>query len=66
MQRLRLSCAQLVADGIDVKWLGGTFVPSDESLSCRFEGTAQAIRALHEIAGEPFDRIVAAVEVDDQ
>ena len=63
MGRLRASCERLSRAGVNVRWLGGTFVPSDETLSCRFEGTAHAIRAVHEFAGESFDRILPMVEL---
>jgi len=43
--------------------MGGTFVLSDEAVSCRFEGSPQAIRAVHEIAGETFDRMLPMVEL---
>ncbi|MDP3972883.1 MAG: hypothetical protein Q8P61_08255 [Candidatus Nanopelagicales bacterium] len=64
MERLRQGCERLSAGGVGVRWLGGTFVPSDEAVSCRFEGTAQAIRAVHEFAGESFDRILPMIELD--
>jgi hypothetical protein len=63
MERLRQGCARLTAGGVSVRWLGGTFVPEDEAISCRFEGTAQAIRAVHEIAGESFDRMTEMIEL---
>ncbi|MEO6123122.1 MAG: hypothetical protein ABIR32_05390 [Ilumatobacteraceae bacterium] len=62
MERLCASCDRLASAGVVVRWLGGTFVPDDEAVSCRFEGTAQAIRAVHEFAGESFDRILPIVE----
>jgi hypothetical protein len=64
MGRLRSSCDRLSSAGVAVRWLGGTFVPADETVSCRFEGTAQAIRAVHEFAGESFDRILPMVELE--
>lgn len=64
MERLRQGCVRLSASGVAIRWLGGTFVPSDEAVSCRFEGTAHAVRAVHEIAGEQFDRILTIVELE--
>lgn len=63
MARLRQGCFRLSASGVPIRWLGGTFVPSDEAMSCRFEGTAHAVHALHEITGEHFDRMLPIVEV---
>jgi hypothetical protein len=62
MERLRSSCERLAATGVPVRYLGGTFVPEDEALSFRFEGTSQAIRAVHELAGLGFDRLLPIME----
>jgi hypothetical protein len=64
MVKVRASCEQLAASGVPVRWLGGTYLAADECVSLRFEGTAQAVRAAHELAGVPFDRLVPSVEVD--
>lgn len=61
--QLRSSCRQLAADGIPVRYLGATYIPADESLSCRFDGTAQAVRAVHQLAGVPFDRLLVIHEM---
>ena len=61
--QLQSSCQQLAADGIPVRYLGATYIPSDESLSCRFDGTAQAVRAAHQLAGVPFDRLLVIHEL---
>jgi len=63
-ERLQAGCARLRAAGVEVRWLGATYVPTDEALSSRFAGTVQAIRAVHEITGERFDRILPMVEFD--
>lgn len=60
---LQATCRQLAADGIPVRYLGATYIPSDESLSCRFDGTAQAVRAAHQLAGVPFDRLLVIHEM---
>lgn len=64
MAKVRASCEQLAASGVPVRWLGGTFLVGDEALSLRFEGTAQAVRAAHELAGVPFDRLLPSIEVE--
>jgi hypothetical protein len=48
----------------EVKYLGSTYLPSDDSCLCRFEAeTADDVRAANETAGVPFARIVAAEEI---
>ena len=64
VEQLRTRCLQLASDGIPIRYLGATFVPTDESLSCRFDGTAQAVRAAYELAGATFDRLVVIEEMD--
>jgi hypothetical protein len=34
-------------------------------LSCRFEGTAQAVRAAYQLAGVPFDRVLVIHEISE-
>lgn len=63
MVKIRASCEQLAASGVPVRWLGGTYLAGDEALSLRFEGTEQAVRAAHELAGEPFDRLLPGVDL---
>jgi hypothetical protein len=63
VDRLQARCRQLADDGIPVRYLGATFIPADESLSCRFDGTVQAVRAAHELAGIPFDRLLVIHEM---
>jgi hypothetical protein len=64
MAKVRASCDQLAASGVPVRWLGGTFLAGDECVSLRFEGTAQAVRAAHDLAGVPFDRLVPSVDAE--
>lgn len=60
---LQKTCHEMAHDGIPVRYLGATFVPTDESLSCRFTGTAQAVRTAYALAGAPFDRVVVIHEM---
>lgn len=61
--QLQARCAELTSDGIPIQYLGATFVPGDETLSCRFDGTAQAVRAACGLAGAAFDRLVVIHEM---
>jgi hypothetical protein len=48
----------------EVRYLGSTYLPSDESCLCRFEAeTAEDVRDANEVAGVPFARIVSAEEI---
>ena len=63
MELLRSASERLANTGVPIRYLGGTFVPGDEALSCRFEGTAQAVRTVHELAGLTFDRLLPSIDV---
>lgn len=63
MELLRSTCGRLAASGVPIRYLGGTFVLEDEAMSCRFDGTAQAVRTVHELAGLTFDRLLPSVDV---
>lgn len=63
MELIRATCERLAATGVPVRYLGGTFVPGDEALSCRFDGTAQAVRTVHELAGLTYDRLLPSIDV---
>ncbi|MCU1400962.1 MAG: hypothetical protein JWN62_4071 [Acidimicrobiales bacterium] len=64
--QLQTTCREMASDGIHIRYLGATFVPIDESLSCRFDGTEQAVRAAYELAGATFDRLVMIQELDPE
>ena len=57
-ERLASATRALASDGVDVRYLGSTFVPEEESCFCRFEGgSASDVRRVCESAGVPFARI---------
>ena len=57
-ERLAAATNGLAADGVDVRYLGSTFVPEEESCFCRFEGgSADGVRQACEQAGVAFARI---------
>jgi hypothetical protein len=56
--RLIAAIEDLAAHGVRVSYLGSTFIPSEESCFCRFEGaSADDIRWACERANLPFARI---------
>jgi hypothetical protein len=53
-----------IAGRRDFRYLGSTYVPSEDSCFCRFEAeSAQRVRDANEAAGVPFARIVPALEI---
>ena len=60
-KRLAAAAEHLAAAGIEVRYVGSSFVPEEESCFCRFEGaSADAVRRACEQAGISFARIVEA------
>ena len=59
--RLAAAARELAAYGVEVSYLGSTFVPEEESCFSRFEGADEdAVRTACESAGIAFARILAA------
>ena len=57
-KRLESAAEALAARGVDVRYLGSTFVPEEESCFCRFEcGSVDGVRQACEQAGVAFARI---------
>jgi hypothetical protein len=57
--RLAAAAKELAAHGVQVRYLGSTFVPEDESCFCTFEsGDANDVRRACEQAGVAFARIL--------
>jgi Protein of unknown function (DUF4242) len=55
---------RLPRNDADVSYLGSLYVPSDESCFCRFRAPdAEDVRRVNELAGVPFARIMAVVEL---
>ena len=60
-ERLASAASGLAAEGVEVRYVGSTFVPREESCFCRFEGdSADAVRRACEQADVMFARIVEA------
>jgi uncharacterized protein DUF4242 len=57
--RLAAASEELTADGVEVRYLGSTFFPEEESCFCRFESPrADDVRRACQQAGISFARIV--------
>jgi Protein of unknown function (DUF4242) len=58
-ERLAAAAAQLAAGGVEVRYVGSTFVPEEESCFCGFESTSvDGVERVCERAGVSFARIV--------
>lgn len=58
-KRIATAAEEVAADGAQVRYVGSTFVPEEESCFCRFESAnADDVRRACEQAGIPFARIV--------
>jgi hypothetical protein len=61
---LETALAGLTRGRQDVRYLGSTYVPTDESCFCRFEAaTVDDVSDANAVAGVPFARIVATEEI---
>jgi hypothetical protein len=62
--RLAAATLALAARGVEIRYLGSTFVAAEEYCICRFEGvTAEEVRLACERAGVSYARIVQAQEL---
>ena len=67
VERAARAAEAMSTEGGEVRYLGSTYVPSEESCFCRFEAPdAEAVRAVNERARLPYWRIVDAVFMDYQ
>ena len=56
--RIAAAAAGAAAQGLEVRYLGSTFVPDEESCFCRFQSAdVRAVRRVCELAEVPFARI---------
>jgi Protein of unknown function (DUF4242) len=62
-ERLAAAAGRLAAEGVDVRYVGSTFVPEEESCFCRFESAGrEEVERACEQAGLQFARIVETRE----
>jgi len=61
---LEAALSRLPHRGDGVTYLGSVYVPTDEACLCRFQADdAQRVRDANVLAGLPFARIVAVIEL---
>lgn len=63
---MRAAAAELSRRGENVRHLRSTIIPGEESLLCLFEaGCEELVRTVYSRAGIPFERISAAIAIED-
>lgn len=63
--RLKKAAERMGREGVDVRYLGSTFVPSEGSVFCLFQGPSQeSVEEANRRAAFPFHRIVEAIHVE--
>jgi hypothetical protein len=64
LARLSATAHELQSEGMEIRYLGSTIVPDDETCFCQFEAASEAVVAeANRRGGVDFDRIVPAVAV---
>jgi hypothetical protein len=64
--RLAAAARSLAAQGVELRYVGSTFVPDEESCFCRFDSAdADDVRRACEQAGVPFARILETRDVSN-
>jgi hypothetical protein len=59
--RLAAAASELRRDGVEVRWLGSTALPEEESCFCIFLApNRNAVEAANELAGACYERILRA------
>jgi hypothetical protein len=63
-ERVAVATEQMAAEGIAVRYLGGTFIAADETCFCEFEASSpEVVEWANERANAPCARILAAVRL---
>jgi Protein of unknown function (DUF4242) len=66
-ERSRTACRRLAAQGVQVRYLGSTLVPRDESCFCLFEANSQAeVERANQESGLSYVRISEAVATGER
>lgn len=62
--RLKVATEVMRGEGVDVHYLGSTFVPPEGSVFCLFQGPSEeSVHEANRRAGFPFHRIVETISV---
>jgi hypothetical protein len=61
--RAQAAALQLSREGDEIEFLGSVLVPTDETVFCFFKGREADVRGASELAGLPFERLLAAVRI---
>jgi Nickel responsive protein SCO4226-like len=60
--RVQAAAEQLTAEGVSIRYLGGTFIPADETFFCEFEAPSEdVVEWANERANVPYARILPAI-----
>jgi hypothetical protein len=63
--RLNAVTSEMRGEGIDILYLGSTFVPSEGSVFSRFHASSpEGVEEANRRAGLPFHRIIEAISVE--
>ena len=66
-ERARDACRRLAAAGVEVRYLGSTLVPEDESCFCLFEASSRAdVERANQESGLSYVRLSQAVATDER
>jgi hypothetical protein len=66
-ERVAVVTTRMAAEGIPIRYLGTTYVPSDETSFCEFEAqSAEVVEQANERANAPYARILPAVRISTQ
>jgi hypothetical protein len=61
---LAAALSRLPSAHVGVRYLGSTYIPTDDTCLCRFDAeTADDVRDANEVVGLPFARIVSTEEI---
>jgi hypothetical protein len=64
LARAQAACAELVAEGAEIRYLGSIFLPLEEACFCRFDGDGpNTVAEVNQRARLPFARITPGLAI---